>query len=80
MLICFGNSSKIIQPYRMLIIVCSTISNIRLTNDFPNGSYNLSVGRRDFIAGLFLGPASRGSLMGHAGLTYGTPFERPDAL
>ena len=39
----------------MLILVCSTISNIRLTNNFPNGLYNLSEGRRSFIARLFLG-------------------------
>ena len=81
MLICFGNSYEIIQPYRVLILVCSTISNICLTNDFPNGFYNLSEGRRDFIAGLFLGVPLQGAfLMGHAVLTYGTLFERPDAL
>ena len=66
-LICFGNSYEIIQPYRMLILVCSTISNIRLTNDFPNGLYNLSEGRRDFIAGLFLGIPLQGALLWDTG-------------
>ena len=67
MLICFGSSYEIIQPYRVLILVCSTISNIRLTDDFPNGLYNLSEGRRDFIAGLFLGVPFNGTLSRDSG-------------
>ena len=32
------------------------------------------------LRALFRCPTSRDSLMGHAELTYGTSFERPDAL